>query len=95
MADSDVATKAPESDAAVQSPIPGDTVAQEGASMGVCTFLNKVFPFLTVDRSIAQPIGLPVCSSFRNLYLSANYPTAAGEVPTGVGETLSLSCCHR
>ena len=35
MADEDVATKAPESDAAEQSVIPGDTPAQAGPSMGV------------------------------------------------------------
>lgn len=35
MADEEVATKAPESDAAEQSIFPGDTRAQEGASMGV------------------------------------------------------------
>jgi len=34
MSDADVATKAPESDAAEASIIPGDSVAQEGASMG-------------------------------------------------------------
>jgi len=36
MADQDVATKAPESDAISASPIPGDTPAQSGASLGVC-----------------------------------------------------------
>jgi hypothetical protein len=35
MADDQVATKAPENDAAQESPIPGDSVAQEGPSMGV------------------------------------------------------------
>ena len=35
MADEEVATKAPESDAVEQSPIPGDSKAQEGPSMGV------------------------------------------------------------
>jgi hypothetical protein len=38
MSDLDVATKAPESDAAAaveQSPFPGDSIAQEGPSMGV------------------------------------------------------------
>ncbi len=35
MADSEVATKAPESDTQERSTIPGDTPAQEGASMGV------------------------------------------------------------
>ncbi len=35
MTDQDVATKAPESDAAEGSIVPGDTKAQEGASMGV------------------------------------------------------------
>lgn len=35
MSDGDVATKAPESDAAEQSVLAGDTTAQHGASMGV------------------------------------------------------------
>lgn len=37
MADEEVATKAPESDAIEESPIPGDSKAQEGPSMGVNT----------------------------------------------------------
>ena len=36
MADEEVATKAPESDAAEKSVVPGDTPAQEGPTMGVC-----------------------------------------------------------
>ena len=35
MADDDLATKAPESDAAEKSVIAGDTPAQEGPAMGV------------------------------------------------------------
>ena len=35
MADDQIATKAPEIDAAQESPFPGDSVAQEGPSMGV------------------------------------------------------------
>jgi hypothetical protein len=35
MADEEVATKAPESDAVEQSPFPSASVAQEGPSMGV------------------------------------------------------------
>lgn len=35
MADAEVATKAPENDAAEQSVFPGDTPAQEGVTMGV------------------------------------------------------------
>jgi hypothetical protein len=35
MADDEVATKAPESDAVSASLLPGDSVAQHGASMGV------------------------------------------------------------
>ena len=35
MTDAEVATKAPENDAAVQSVFPGDTPAQEGVTMGV------------------------------------------------------------
>lgn len=35
MADEEVATKAPESDGNDKSIVPGDTPAQEGASMGV------------------------------------------------------------
>lgn len=36
MADAEVATKAPESDAAEQSVLPGDTPAQQGPTLGVC-----------------------------------------------------------
>ena len=39
MADEEVATKAPESDAQGQSLVSGDTPAQQGASMGVCNAL--------------------------------------------------------
>jgi hypothetical protein len=39
MADEDVATRAPESDAVKDSPFPGDSIAQEGPSMGVSTRL--------------------------------------------------------
>jgi hypothetical protein len=35
MSDSDLATRAPESDLAEQSAIPGDTVVDQGASLGV------------------------------------------------------------
>lgn len=35
MADAEVATKAPENDAAEQSVFPADTPAQEGVTMGV------------------------------------------------------------
>jgi hypothetical protein len=35
MTEEQVATKAPESDAVQESPFPGDSVAQEGPSMGV------------------------------------------------------------
>lgn len=35
MADAEIATKAPENDAAEQSVVPGDTPAQEGVTMGV------------------------------------------------------------
>lgn len=35
MADEEVATKAPESDAQEKSAIPGDTMVDQGASMGV------------------------------------------------------------
>jgi hypothetical protein len=35
MADEELATKAPENDAVKQSPFPNDSIAQEGASMGV------------------------------------------------------------
>lgn len=35
MADEDIATRAPESDLAAGSVIPGDTVVDQGASMGV------------------------------------------------------------
>lgn len=35
MADEEIATRAPESDLAEQSAIPGDTAVDQGASMGV------------------------------------------------------------
>ena len=35
MSDNDLATRAPESDLAEQSVIPGDTVVDQGASLGV------------------------------------------------------------
>jgi hypothetical protein len=35
MSDNDLATRAPESDLAEQSAIPGDTVVDQGASLGV------------------------------------------------------------
>jgi hypothetical protein len=35
MSDSDLATRGPESDLAEQSAIPGDTVVDQGASLGV------------------------------------------------------------
>jgi hypothetical protein len=38
MADEEVATKAPESDAVEDSLFKGDSIAQEGPSMGVSTF---------------------------------------------------------
>ena len=41
MADNDIATKAPENDAVQQSIFPGDTPAQEGASMGVKTTVQS------------------------------------------------------
>lgn len=58
MADHDIATKAPESDAqenvispasaAEQSPFPGDTPAQTGPTMGVCcVFRAPGIPILT------------------------------------------------
>jgi hypothetical protein len=38
MSDNDLATRAPENDLAEQSPIPGDTVVDQGAaSLGVCS----------------------------------------------------------
>jgi hypothetical protein len=37
MSDSDLATRAPESDLVEQSAIPGDTVVDQGASLGVCS----------------------------------------------------------
>lgn len=40
MADDEVATKTPESDAAEGSLLPGDTPAQEGESMGVSSLCS-------------------------------------------------------
>lgn len=42
MADEDVATKAPEGDAAEQSAVPGDTPAQTGPTMGVSSASSKI-----------------------------------------------------
>jgi len=53
MADQDVATKAPESDAVAASLIPGDTPAQSGASLGVRLFAAIQGRMLTLRRSIA------------------------------------------
>lgn len=36
MSEPDIATRAPESDLAEQSAIPGDTAVDQGASLGVC-----------------------------------------------------------
>jgi len=36
MSEPDLATRAPESDLAEQSAIPGDTAVDQGASLGVC-----------------------------------------------------------
>ena len=54
MADNDIATRAPESDAqekpedpAVQSVFPGDTIAQEGPSMGVSRLTLPMLPMIT------------------------------------------------
>jgi len=60
MADQDVATKAPESDAVATSLIPGDTPAQSGASLGVCPFFEIQGIMLIFRRSIASQIDLPV-----------------------------------
>ena len=49
MADEEVATKAPESDAAEQSATPGDTPAQEGPTMGVRPTAFK--KFTNADKS--------------------------------------------
>jgi hypothetical protein len=37
MSEPEIATKAPENDAVEQSLVPGDTPAQTGASLGVCS----------------------------------------------------------
>ena len=56
----EVATKAPENDAARQSVFPGDTVAQSGASMGVSVLIISMGSN-NVD-SIASMIDLAVCA---------------------------------
>lgn len=38
MSEPDIATRAPESDLAEQSAIPGDTAVDQGASLGVCDY---------------------------------------------------------
>ena len=53
MADQDIATKAPESDAVIASLVPGDTPAQSGASLGVCPLLMVGYTMLMSLRSIA------------------------------------------
>ena len=49
MADEEVATKAPESDAAEQTTVPGDTPAQEGPTMGVDPRPSRIF--MNADKS--------------------------------------------
>lgn len=49
MADEEVATKAPESDAAQQSVIPGDTPAQEGPTLGVRQIAHLALELLEAD----------------------------------------------
>lgn len=64
MADEDVSTRAPESDAAAQqSAIPGDTVVDQGASMGVGGDVAMPDESLANgwNRSIACLIDLSVC----------------------------------
>ena len=51
MSDPEVATKAPESDQ-TESLVQGDTPAQEGASMGVCTPFYFDTVYSNVNRSI-------------------------------------------
>jgi len=71
MADKDIATKAPESDAqekssshtGIQNIIPSNTPAQEGEpSMGVRSLPSRVYvAVIDVHRITAQPIDLRVC----------------------------------
>ena len=50
MADDDVATKAPESDAQEASLVSStDTPAQQGPTMGVCILLSAWVCFLSID----------------------------------------------
>ena len=52
MADSDLATKAPEVDAVEASPFPDDTPAQSGVSLGVSPVPNPVyFMRLLIEKS--------------------------------------------
>lgn len=65
MADEDVATRAPESDAQEVSAIPGDSkVDQNAATMGVSCYHNtsyrKTVNAKPMDRSTAQPTAQPV-----------------------------------
>jgi hypothetical protein len=68
MTDNEVATKAPESDvqetstpAEAQSIIPGDTKAQDGPSMGVCSYEYPLTMHAETPRNTVQQIGLRVC----------------------------------
>ncbi|KAI9810390.1 MAG: hypothetical protein M1827_006276 [Pycnora praestabilis] len=81
MADSEVATKAPENDAAEGSPFPGDTPAQKGASMGEhCTTdrpsptgetpTGEITKLEGVDAYITKPNDYPHAPSKLLLFLT-------------------------
>ncbi|GAB7355405.1 hypothetical protein MBLNU459_g5923t1 [Dothideomycetes sp. NU459] len=71
MADEDVATKAPESDLAEQSAIPGDTVVDQGASMGhLENPPQEMTKFGNVDAYITKPADYPHSPSKLLLFLT-------------------------
>ncbi len=93
MADDGLATKAPESDAAEQSVFPGDTRAQDGASVGVRQRNQAGMSAADVTRSIALRTDHHVCeSSYKAKLTTLTLFVAAGEAPSGVSGH-ARNCC--
>ena len=73
MANDDVATKAPESDAQEKSVFPRDTPAQEGPTLGVNSTWTRVTDFIakTLLRNTVWQIGHLVSNLFWHLLYKA------------------------
>lgn len=86
MADEEVATKAPESDLAEQSAIPGDSAVDQGASLGVRwdSSIHRPLPN-KVTRSTVYLTDLLVSDALFPKKNSLTSIAASGETPTGVG----------